>query len=254
MMMDFGPNQFKPMVRMTRGWTAILSLLTMAASLVALLVGCCGSDQWKQEVFREAGLRFSVPANWKVSLRRPGQGVQDMDDPAATRAPRSRDGAVVTALPVLEDAAVIIIATQQTSAADIFARRVADFIPLEGVQFTNSMQPYSLNGLAGFAGEGVGLLPSDGTSVYFRCLILDVDGKPVIVTLYAEEMQRARYEGIFNTIIARLNPIGAAAHLHNQPPPRNATSTTRAANPPLDALRDALVLGPAPPQTQRPSP
>lgn len=186
---------------LTRVWTATLSLLALGTLVLTLLGGCCGSDDWKQETFPESGLRFSIPSSWKVSLRRPGQG-----DPSQGSA-GTGDGAVFTALPPLEDAALILIATEKPAAPDLFARRVTDFIPLNGVQFTSPMQPYSLNGTAGFAGEGMGQLPSDGTPVYFRCMVLDVGGKPTIVTLYAEESQRARYEQIFDVIVTRLHPM-----------------------------------------------
>lgn len=203
------------MVPFNRVWTVSLSILALVVSTAALLLtGCCGSDQWKQQVFREAGLRFSVPSNWTVTVQRPGQNAvnPDKDDVDEVNS-GDADGAVLSALPVLEDAALILIATQQRVAVDIFARRVADFIPLNGVQFISPLQPYSLNGLTGFAGEGSGQLPSDGTPVYFRCMVLDIDGKPVIVTLYSEELQRTRYEQIFDTILARLHPLRETSRL-----------------------------------------
>ena len=200
------------MLAKTRVWTAVSLAIMMLTSLVAMLsTGCCGSDDWKSATFPEARLRFAVPANWKVSLRRPGEDSQDLNKPSIPSNKDPGDGAVVTALPVLEDAALILIATEKTAAPDLFARRVADFIPLNAIRFTTPMQPYSLNGLHGFAGEGYGRLPSNGTSVYFRCMVLDVEGKPSIVTLYAEESQRERYHKTFDTIVSRLHPMSSGA-------------------------------------------
>ncbi len=202
------------MLGKTRVWTAISLLVMMLAALVATLAtGCFGSDDWKSATFPEARLRFAVPANWKVNLRRPGQGTTDLDKTPRSSYKESSDGAVVTALPVMEDAALILIATEKTASPDLFARRVADFIPLKGIRFTTTMQPYSLNGLHGFAGEGYGRLPSNGTSVYFRCMVLEVEGKPVIATLYAEESQKERYDPIFDTIVARLHPTTSGARV-----------------------------------------
>ena len=198
------------MLGKTRVWTAVSLLIMMLAALVATLtMEGCGLDEWKSATLPEARLRFAVPANWKVNLRRPGQSNTDknvLSGPSETG-----DGAVLTALPVMEDAALILIATEKTASPDLFARRVEDFIPLKGVRFTTPMQAYSLNGLHGFAGEGYGRLPSDGTDVYFRCMVLDVEGKPVIATLYAEESQKERYSPIFDTIVARIHPTSGTS-------------------------------------------
>lgn len=206
------------MVPFNRVWTVSLSILALVVSTATLLLtGCCDSDQWQQQVFREGGLRFSVPSNWSVTVQRPGQSTTNPDqDSVDEPSSGDSDGAVLSALPVLEDAALILIATQQRVAVDIFARRVADFIPLNGVQFISPLQPYSLNGLTGFAGEGSGLLPSDGSPVYFRCIVLDIDGKPVIVTLYSEELQRTRYEQVFDIILARLHPLRETSRIDHR--------------------------------------
>jgi hypothetical protein len=223
------------MLGKTRVWTAVSLLIMMLAALVATLAtGCCELDDWKTATLPEAKLRFEVPANWKVNLRRPGKVPSESAETATPS--ETGDGAVLTALPVMEDAALILIATEKTAAPDLFARRVTDFIPLKGVRFTTPMQAYSLNGLHGFAGEGYGRLPSDGTAVYFRCMVLDVEGKPVIATLYAEESQKERYSPIFDTIVARIHPMSVAAMVPKNPDVEVVQDSTRSPRNPLGVI------------------
>ncbi len=226
-----------------RVWTSVsLRILTLAAFIASLVGGCCGSEDWKNEEFREARLRFSVPSGWSVNLKLPGEKALDLDKPRSG-ATRSGNGAVVTAMPALEDAALILIATEKVAAPDLFARRVTDFIPLNAIRFTTPMQPYSLNGLHGFAGEGFGRLQSNGTPVYFRCMVLDVEGRPVIAALYAEEAQRERYSAIFDTIVARFHPIGALSGASpERDGPRSEPAEPHAAGGWLDEDEPALAL------------
>jgi len=174
--------------------------------LSAALTGCCSSDEWKTVPFKQAHLKFTVPADWTVRFRQPGSDpvtVEDGDMPGDANA---SDGAVLTALPVLEDAALVILVAESDVKPEYFARQVESFIPLEATTFSSRPEPYTINGLAGYAGEGTGRLPGEDTDVYFRTLVLGVAGRTVLVTLYAEASHKVRYEAIFDHILASLAP------------------------------------------------
>lgn len=189
------------------GTVTLLGLALFAAfSLSALLTGCCTSDEWKTVPFKQAHLQFMVPGDWTVRFRQPGSDPVTLEDGQTAGDSRASDGAVLTALPVLEDAAMVILVAESDVKPEYFARQVENFIPLQTTTFSSRPEPYAINGLAGYAGEGTGRLPGEDTDVYFRTLVLGVAGRTVLVTLYAEASHRLRYEAIFDRILASLTP------------------------------------------------
>lgn len=211
----------------TASWTCLV--LALAAFLGSMLAGCCASDEWRTVTFRQAQLEFAVPGDWTVRFREPGR------DPL-TVAPGEElgasamlsDGAVLTALPVLEDAAMVILVTEPTVRPEYLAQHVKEFVPLDAVTPSPRNEPYQANGLSGFASEGSGRLPNEGADVYFRTLVLEVGGRAILVTLYAEKSQQRRYEVVFDRILGSLKALNAPPGLGVSPgpeaPPGSAAS------------------------------
>ena len=184
--------------------TASLSFIAVTASLTLVwAAGCCRPGGWRFEEFKEARIQFAIPSDWSVRILRPGQDpvpLEEAGDPG-------EDGAVVTALPILEDAALVIVATQKNVSARAFARQTHKFIPLDGVVLSANEEPWAKNGLRGWVADGKGRLRSNGTPVLFRWVVLDVDGQPVLITLYAEASKDDHYKEVFDKILDSLKPI-----------------------------------------------
>lgn len=251
--------------------SALASLALVACLVMSAVWSGCRSDQWKTQQFAEARLRFMLPESWSVHLMRPGQEPAPLD-PTSPAADTTGDGAVVTALSVLEDAAMVIFAPQKDVEVTRFARYMKDFIPLDEVRFLPAEKLYSktVGGLPGFIGEGSGKLPKDQTPVYFRCLAVDVEGQPVFVILYAEESQQKRYAPIFERILESIEPTftprvqvrpdpGAApGEVDPEPdggapkPPPSPEATTPPPAPEAPPGADAPDAGSAPPGTEAP--
>lgn len=197
-------------------WTSAVASVTRMAGLllgVALLWLGCRSEGWRTWTFQEAGLRFEVPESWSVRVMRPGEPPRPLDEPLQPSPGTTRgDGAVVTALSVLEDAAMVIFASQKDIELSSMARHMDRFIPLKDIRFEpdDKLVRREFNGTYGFEGRGVGRLASNNAPVAFRCMALDVGGEPVFVFLYAEESQQARYAPVFDKIIAGLSPTVTA--------------------------------------------
>jgi hypothetical protein len=185
-----------------------LVFAALSASLV-LCSGCSGTDAWKTVAFEQAGVTFSVPDNWSVSVGVPGS--DPVVAPIDTNGPElgGGAGAVLSALSVLEDAALVLIATHMDISPQWFSARIDEFIPLERITFTQQNEPYTRNGVSGYAGEGVGVLSKGNVPVYFRTLAVEIEDRAVLITLYAEESERARYEVIFDRILGSMKPSKA---------------------------------------------
>ena len=149
-----------------------------------------------------------MPDSWVVRLRTAGGDATEVPPGQLAGADTGmEDSAVLTALPVLEDAALVVLATDTQVKPDYFAKQVEEFIPLTNIEFTQKSEPYALGGLHGLAGEGHGTLEGEGTEVYFRTLVAEVGGRTVFVTLYAQQEHRKRYEGTFDRILSSMREI-----------------------------------------------
>jgi hypothetical protein len=193
-----------------RARTAPYTFLALTASFVLVWTsGCCKTDEWRTHTFVDAGLSFELPDSWTVRVVRPGSDPQDLDDAVATDV--GVDGAVVTALPLLEDAALVIVAPQNRVSTEVFARQAQQFIPLDNIVVSNDPARWGNGTFSGWATGGKGALRGSGTKVEWRWVALEIDGQPVIVCLYAEEDQVERYDAMFNRILQRIAPMGAPA-------------------------------------------
>ncbi len=191
-----------------RARTAPFSFLALTATFVLVWTsGCCRTDEWKSHTFADAGLRFDLPDSWTVRVVRPGEKPTDLEDASPTDV--GVDGAVVTALPILEDAALVIVAPQNKVSTEIFARQAQQFIPLDNIVVSNDPARWGNGTFKGWATGGKGALRGSGTKVEWRWVALEIDGQPVIVCLYAEEDQSKRYDEVFNRILQSIAPMGA---------------------------------------------
>ena len=189
--------------------TAPFSFLALTASFVLVWAsGCCKTDAWQTHIFADAGVRFDLPDSWTVRVVRPGQEPGPLDDTPPTDA--GVDGAVVTALPLLEDAALVIVAPQNNVSTEVFARQAEQFIPLDNIVVNTAPARWGNGTYSGWATDGKGTLRGSGTKVAWRWVALEVDGQPVIICLYAEQDQADRYGGLFDRILQSIAPIDDA--------------------------------------------
>ena len=62
----------------------------------------------------------------------------------------------------------------------------------------------------GWASAGHGKLKGSGATVDWRWVTLDIKGQSIIVCLYAESAQAARYNETFNRILRSIAPLDSA--------------------------------------------
>ena len=147
-----------------------------------------------------------------------------------------KDSAILTALPVLEDAALVIIAPQIERSPESFADEINILVPLDGVKFSGRNPiAWQRGELKGLVFDGTGRITNKGPEVHFSTLILDMSGRSVIVTLYAEEERSEAYSEIFNRIMTSLKPVRS-----NTPP----TTPTAPVTP--DPIEHADATGSSP--------
>jgi hypothetical protein len=224
--------------------TSALASLALAALFVLCTVWSgCRSDQMRAQEFPEARLRFQLPESWSVHVSRPGQA----PSPLEAQAPAARDGAVVTALSALEDAALVIYAPQREVEVTRFARYMKSFVPLQDTKFLpeDKLVEGTLNGLPVFRGQGTGKLPADQTEVWFQSLAIDVEGQPVFVILYVEASQKERYAKTFQEIEDSLQPTFSPRVEVKVPAAPRAPASPEARPP---APTSPPPIAPAPPE------
>lgn len=189
--------------------TAPFSFLALTASFVLVWTsGCCRTDEWKPHTFHDAGVQFELPASWTVRVVRPGQEPSDLQDGSLTDV--GSDGAVVTALPLLEDAALVVVAPQNKVSTEVFARQAKQFIPLDNIVVSADPARWGNGTFSGWATGGGGTLRGSGTKVIWRWVALEIDDQPVIICLYAEEDRASTYDEVFDRILQSIAPLGAA--------------------------------------------
>ncbi len=247
---------------LARTQTYLPSIFALTAFLyLGWFMSGCRADSWEQWTFPEAGIRFELPSSWSVRKLRPGKEAQPLSkQPAAREA--SPESSVVTALPVLEDAALVIVATQKTIPLDPFAKAMARFIPLEDVQFElEDLKISNKNhkGVVGRYAKGTGRLKTNRAPVFFESYVLDIQGKPTLITLYAEESKRAYYEPVFGKIRDSIQPLESVSIKINSTPapasaPQSPPKTTKPTTPSLQTPSPATAPQPSVPPTETPPP
>ena len=197
----------EPMGARLRCRTASL-LIPAAALFLIWMSGFCRSDEWRTHSFFDAGIQFELPDTWTVHVARPGQEPEGLDSaPAATS---TKDGAVVTALPLLEDAALVIVAPQNQVSPEVFARQAKLFLPLDTVVAAGPPTQWGNGSFQGWASAGHGKIMGSGTTVDWRWVSLDVDGHAIVIYLYAESSQAPRYNDVFDRILRSVSRLDTA--------------------------------------------
>jgi hypothetical protein len=180
-------------------------VLTLSASVLIWASACCRTDEWTSHSFEDASIQFELPENWTVHVARPGLDPVELD--SAPSQPQAPHGAIVTALPLLEDAAMVIVAPQNNVSTEVFARQADLFLPLDHIVTAGPPSRWGNGSFQGWASAGHGEIAGGRTPVDWRWVTLEVEGQAIIVCLYAESSQATRYNEVFNRIlksIARL--------------------------------------------------
>ena len=105
---------------------------------------------------------------------------------------------------------MVIVAPQNGVKSDVFRRQAQRFIPLDDIVAADKPTRWGNGSFQGWASAGHGKLKGSGATVDWRWGTLDIKGQSIIVCLYAESAQAARYNETFNRILRSIAPLDSA--------------------------------------------